>query len=192
MRISGGAARGIPLQAGEAEGLRPATARLRQAVFSSLGELVTGCRFLDLFAGTGAYGLEAVSRGASGGIFIEKDKRMAAVIEKNLRAACKSMNLENPPCRIITADALVWRPAKEERFDLIFAGPPYRLIPEIEQALFSRAVEWLAGGPQARLLFEMPGAMTYEPEGWRLRRRVGKGRRQPTMAIYTRSNEAEC
>ena len=87
MRISGGLARGIPLLAPRGDAVRPATDSLRQAVFSSLGERVAGARFLDLFAGTGAYGLEAISRGAAGGVFVEKDARAAACVR---RSSCGS------------------------------------------------------------------------------------------------------
>ena len=62
MRISGGAARGVPLLVPKGEAVRPATDAMRQAVFSSLASWVPGAVFLDLFAGSGAYGLEAVSR----------------------------------------------------------------------------------------------------------------------------------
>ena len=191
MRISGGRARGIVLQTGGVEGVRPATDRLRQAVFSSLGAAVMGRRFLDLFAGTGAYGLEALSRGAAAGVFVEKNRNLAAVLESNLQAVSKSMSLEQPSCRIITADVLTWKALKEERFDLIFAGPPYRMIPDIAETLFARANEWLAEGPQARLLFEMPGELEYAPPpGWKLCRRLGQGRRQPTMALYARPEQS--
>ena len=67
VRISGGAARGIELLVPKGDTVRPATDGMRQAVFSSLGARVAGARFVDLFAGSGAYGLEAFSRGASGG-----------------------------------------------------------------------------------------------------------------------------
>ena len=67
MRITGGSARGIPLSLPKGDAVRPATDALRQAVFSSLAARVPGTRFLDLFAGSGAYGLEALSRGAKYG-----------------------------------------------------------------------------------------------------------------------------
>src|ERR1019366_4147641 len=86
MRISGGQARGIPLIVPKGDAVRPATDGMRQAAFSSLGGYVTGARFLDLFAGSGAYGLEALSRGAAGGVFVEKNARAAACLRRNLAA----------------------------------------------------------------------------------------------------------
>ena len=68
MRISGGAARGIQLAVPKGDAVRPATDGMRQGVFSSLAGLIPGAQFLDLFAGSGAYGLEALSRGAAGGV----------------------------------------------------------------------------------------------------------------------------
>ena len=91
MRITGGQARGIPLTLPKGDAVRPATDALRQAVFSSLAARVPGVRFLDLFAGSGAYGLEALSRGDSGAVFVEKDARTAGFIRGNIAAVCKSL-----------------------------------------------------------------------------------------------------
>ena len=79
MRITGGLARSIPLILPKGDAVRPATDALRQAVFSSLAARVAGARFLDLFAGSGAYGLEALSRGASSGVFVEKRRAHGGV-----------------------------------------------------------------------------------------------------------------
>src|SRR5579871_6880774 len=108
MRISGGAACGIPLRVPTGDAVRPATDGLRQAVFSSLGPRVAGALFWDLFAGSGAYGLEALSRGAAGGIFVEKKPRTAAHIRANLAAVDKSLGRETADCKIVPAEALAW------------------------------------------------------------------------------------
>ena len=89
MRISGGVARGIPLVVPKGDAVRPATDGMRQAVFSSLGARVPGAHFLDLFAGSGSYGLEALSRGAAGGIFVEKNVKAAACVRQNIAVVCK-------------------------------------------------------------------------------------------------------
>jgi 16S rRNA (guanine966-N2)-methyltransferase len=91
MRISGGLARGIHLATPKGEAVRPATDSLRQAVFSSLGDRVVGARFLDLFAGSGSYGLEALSRGADGGLWVEKHRRTFELLRRNIAAVCVSM-----------------------------------------------------------------------------------------------------
>ena len=72
MRVSGGLAKGIPLRITKTDILRPATESNRERIFSSLGELIIGKKVLDLFAGSGSYGLEALSRGASEVHFVEK------------------------------------------------------------------------------------------------------------------------
>src|SRR5438132_7599808 len=105
MRISGGAARGIPLVVPRGDAVRPATDGMRQAVFSSLGERVVGARFLDLFAGSGAYGLEALSRGAAGGTFVEQNAKAAACIRQNITAVGKSLARELREVNVVQADA---------------------------------------------------------------------------------------
>ncbi|MCB0386966.1 MAG: RsmD family RNA methyltransferase, partial [Bdellovibrionales bacterium] len=109
MRITGGRARGIPLIAPTGQGTRPATDRMREAVFSSLGPLVEGSRCLDLFAGTGAYGLEALSRGATAVSFVENDTKALRALKTNQDTVLKSLNLQ-PGNKIQTskADVFTW------------------------------------------------------------------------------------
>src|SRR5882672_12911244 len=105
MRISGGVARGIPLAVPKGDAVRPATDGMRQAAFSSLGARVVGARFLDLFAGSGAYGLEALSRGAAGGVFVEQNAKAAACVRQNIAAVCKSLAREVGDLVVLQADA---------------------------------------------------------------------------------------
>src|SRR4029450_2637430 len=105
MRISGGVARGIPLVAPKGDAVRPATDGMRQAVFSSLGTRGEGAWFLDLFAGSGAYGLEALSRGARGGVFIEQNPRAVSCVRQNIAAVCKSLGRPTAEVSIVTGDA---------------------------------------------------------------------------------------
>src|SRR5258707_14821313 len=83
MRAIAGRAGGVRLVSPK-NGVRPTMDRVKAAIFSSLGEMVIGARGLDLFAGTGALGIEALSRGADSAIFVEEDRQSAATIEKNL------------------------------------------------------------------------------------------------------------
>ena len=146
MRISGGAARGIPLVTPKGDLTRPATDGMRQAVFSSLGARVTGARFLDLFAGSGAYGLEALSRGAAGGVFVEKHAKAAACVRQNITAVCKSLGRpDGEGLTLMHADAL--SAPYGEAPDLVFVDPPYEIIPAVAPALFARLAELLAAGP---------------------------------------------
>lgn len=185
MRISGGQARGIPLIAPKGDAVRPATDGMRQAAFSSLGGYVTGARFLDLFAGSGAYGLEALSRGAAGGVFVEKNAKAAACLRRNLAAVCKSLGRDPAGVEVWQTDALTMPPT-DPLPDLVFIDPPYDIIADVAPVLFARLGELLAAKPQALVVFEMPGEIDLTPPGWTLVKRLGKGIRQPTVAFFTR------
>ena len=188
MRISGGGARGIPLVAPKGDAVRPATDGMRQAVFSSLGARVAGAHFWDLFAGSGAYGLEALSRGAAGGVFVEKNARAAACVRANLAAVGKSLGRTTDDLRVIPVDALTWNlPADAARPDLVFVDPPYELIVGAAPGLFAKFTTWFAAKPETLVVFEMPGEQTLVPPGWECVKRLGKGVRQPTVCFFRRA-----
>lgn len=187
MRITGGQARGIPLSLPKGDAVRPATDALRQAVFSSIAAWVPGCRFLDLFAGSGAYGLEALSRGASAGAFVESDARTTQFLRQNLAAVCKSLNRTADGLQIVNADATVTLPGEPP--DLVFIDPPYAIIEKIAPALFAKLDEKLATQPDPLVVFEMPGELELQFPGWTCVKRLGKGARQPTVALF-RANRA--
>jgi 16S rRNA (guanine966-N2)-methyltransferase len=193
MRISGGAARGIPLQVPKGDTVRPATDGLRQAVFSSLAARVPGTRFADLFAGSGAYGLEALSRGAAGGVWVEQNAKAAACLRANLAAVTKSLAQSAPAAPAVAvreADALTTPLDLDGRApDLVFIDPPYEIIAEIAPKLFARLADALAAKPDALVVFEMPGELTLEPPGWTCLKRLGKGARSPTAAIFRRKSK---
>ncbi|MGH7959185.1 MAG: RsmD family RNA methyltransferase [Opitutaceae bacterium] len=185
MRISGGAARGIPLVVPKGDAVRPATDGMRQAVFSSLGERVAGARFLDLFAGSGAYGLEALSRGAATGVFVEQNVRAASCVRRNIAAVCKSLGRDSDDLLIVQGDARsVPLGGAGQIPDLVFIDPPYEVIPELAPGLLARLAVTLASKPEAIVVFELPGGCDLNPEGWILLKRLGKGARQPTVAFF--------
>lgn len=188
MRISGGIARGIPLTVPKGDLVRPATDGMRQAVFSSLAARIDGAGFLDLFAGSGAYGLEALSRGAGGGVFIEKNPKAVACLRENLAAVCKSLGRGQEGVRILQGDAIaVPLGVGGDVPDLVFVDPPYAIIPEIAPTLFARLAAVLASKPDALVIFELPGEIDLLPQGWTLLKRLGKGARQPTVAFFRRT-----
>jgi 16S rRNA (guanine966-N2)-methyltransferase len=161
---------------------------MRQAVFSSLGASVVGAVFWDLFAGSGAYGLEALSRGAARGIFVERSPKALACLKSNIAAVGKSIGRELDPAWAVEASVLSWAlPEGEAAADLVFVDPPYEMIPDVAPMLFPRLVAALASRPDALVLFEMPGELDLTPEGWRCVKRVGKGAHQPTVACFRRS-----
>jgi len=191
MRITGGTARGIPLDVPKGDAVRPATDGLRQAVFSSIAARVQDAWFLDLCAGSGAYGLEAVSRGAAGGIFVEKSARAAASLAQNIAAVCKSARHDPRTLTLSQCDLAAWTPAASAPApELVFIDPPYELIPRLAPVFFAKTAEWLAASKDPLIVFEMPAETTLDaPEGWTIARRLGsKGARQPSAVIYTRKH----
>jgi 16S rRNA (guanine966-N2)-methyltransferase len=187
MRISGGQARGIPLLVPKGDAVRPATDGMRQAVFSSLAARLPGTRFLDLFAGSGAYGLEAFSRGAAGGVFVEKNPKAAACLRQNISAVGRSMRVATTGLSVTMADAVQapWMEAAPP--DLVFIDPPYELIEVLAPRLWTRLGELLAPHPDPVIVFEMPGELAPPAPGWTAVKRLGKGAHQPTVVFYRRT-----
>ena len=182
MRITGGLARGINLVTGSRKDVRPATDMLRQAVFSSLGDRVAGVRCLDLFAGTGAYGLEALSRGAVSVRFVEEDRKGIRAIGENVQAVCKSMGVETAACFIEQRDVFS-RLGAGEQYDLIFADPPYALLPVKAAQVFEAAFSVLA--KDGLFVFEMPGGLELSDPRMTQVKRLGKGRNDPSACFYS-------
>lgn len=184
MRITGGLAKGIPLKAPKGEATRPATDYLREALFSSLGPLSPEARALDLFAGTGAYGLEAFSRGIPDITFVERHRGTLRYLRENLAAVEKSLAREpsHRQTQILERDVFRWQP--EHRFDLIFADPPYPLWEEKGAELLLHIAPWLQPTADARLILEAPGSYTPPiPPGLQQIKRLGKGPHQPGLII---------
>lgn len=121
MRIVAGVFRGRPLAAPAGEHTRPTADRVREALFNILAGRVAESQVLDLFAGSGALGFEALSRGAAHCTFIDRDRRALAVVERNAR----TLGVQDR-CRFLCLD---WARGLERlrgcRFDLVFVDPPY-------------------------------------------------------------------
>jgi 16S rRNA (guanine966-N2)-methyltransferase len=186
VRISGGIARGIELAVPKGDAVRPATDGMRQSVFSSLGMRVVGARFVDLFAGSGAYGLEAFSRGAAGGTFVEKSARASACLRLNIAAVCRSAGKNGAELVAVEADALSLPTGTGAPPDLVFVDPPYDAIPEVAPVLFAKLSAVLAPDWDGLVVFEMPGEQELSPKGWLCSKRLGRGARQPSVAFYRR------
>ena len=131
MRVVSGWARGIRLLVPQDDGVRPTEDKVKESLFSTLGDL-RGVRVLDLFSGTGALGLEALSRGASRVVMVEKDPRHSAVIRSNLSNVLKAI-APNPAgealLRTEDAKSAAERLPSSEQFDFILADPPYHTQP---------------------------------------------------------------
>lgn len=137
MRIIAGSAKSVPLRFPKGARTRPTTDAMREALFSSLGDRVEGARFADLYAGSGAVGIEALSRGAEHCVFVDRDPRCVAAISANLVAARLAERAS-----ILWGDAIrLWATAWRSHgpFDVVFADPPYGL--SSFDALLARLVE---------------------------------------------------
>lgn len=119
MRVISGSAKGIQLQAVPGSGTRPISDRVKEAVFDILGETVAGSNVLDLFAGTGSVGIEALSRGADRAVFVEKHPKAIATIKVNLQRTGLQAR-----ARVVRADVFRFLADKPEPFDLIYVAPP--------------------------------------------------------------------
>ncbi len=129
MRITGGSARGRKLIAPRSNAIRPTCDRVREALFNILGQRIVGSSVLDLFAGTGAIGIEALSRGASFAAFVDLSLEAGRLIEANLRACIPQPRAAFVPLNLATTPHLhLLRTTMEPgvRFDLVFMDPPYQ------------------------------------------------------------------
>ncbi len=123
LRVITGTAKNRKLKVPGGFEVRPTSDRVKEALFNILGGLVPGCLFLDLFAGTGNVGIEALSRGAAGAVFVEKNRKNVLVIEENL-----VLTGLHSRARVINLDVFKALPVlgREGRlFDLVFLDPPY-------------------------------------------------------------------
>ena len=155
LRIIGGEWRGRKLRFPDVAGLRPTTDRVRETLFNWLAPVIHGARCLDLFAGSGALGLEALSRGASSVVFIDSDRRAVQSLRENLAL------LKEGRGEVLQSDALSFLTGPPQPFDVVFLDPPFRqelLQPCLEQLCSSG---WLSD--KARLYIEVEQELG-EPE----------------------------
>ena len=124
IRVVAGSAGGRRLAAPPGRLIRPTPNRVREAIFNSLYSLgaIDGARVLDLFAGTGALGIEALSRGAAEAVFVEHDLRVAAVLRANLESTGLA---DSATVMVLDADAALDQLARGRRFDVAVVDPPY-------------------------------------------------------------------
>ncbi len=172
VRIIGGRWRGTKLAVPDRPGLRPSSDRVRETLFNWLMPALPGARVLDLFAGTGVLGLEALSRGAAHAVLVERDPGLAEA----LREATAKLSA---PAEVHAADALAWLGGRGDAFDLVFLDPPFA------DGLWARALDGLAPrlAPGAWVYVESPAdVQPGVPPAWALHR---EGRtREVRYALY--------
>lgn len=120
MRVITGAARGRRLKELDGYETRPTTDRVKEGIFNIIQFDIEGRKVLDLFAGTGQLGIEALSRGAASAVFVEQRRDAAALVRDNLKLTNLGEN-----ARVICGEAMAFLASAGERFDLIFIDPPY-------------------------------------------------------------------
>lgn len=169
VRIIGGSLRGSKLAVPALAGLRPTPQRLRETLFNWLMPVIEGARVLDLFAGSGALGIEAISRGASDAVLVERDRAQAAKIMADLQR----LRVSNAEVRC--ADALEFlASAPAEPYHVVFLDPPF------DSGLWARAADlldangWLAA--DTCIYIESPvGPVAEMPAGWKPHRETRAG-----------------
>ncbi len=170
VRIIAGRWRRRRLPVAAAGAVRPTPDRVRETLFNWLGAGVEGRRCLDLFAGTGALGFEAASRGAKAVVMVERDPGAAAALER----AARALGADN--VEVVRADALGWAPPAGVRFDIVFLDPPWS-GPAPETALARLAgADALAAGCMAYLETDRAPTDIELPPGWRFLRTRRAGR----------------
>ena len=123
MRVIAGSARRLQLKAPEGMDTRPTVDRVKESLFNMLNPHLYGCAFLDLFSGSGAIGIEALSRGAAKAVFVDKSEACTGIIRQNLNFTKLSENAEIIKDDIFSAIKKLGQ--RGERFDIIFMDPPY-------------------------------------------------------------------
>ncbi|MFB7475534.1 16S rRNA (guanine(966)-N(2))-methyltransferase RsmD [Kitasatospora sp. NPDC056184] len=178
-RVIAGAAGGRRLAVPPGRGTRPTSDKAREAMFSTLealrGTALHGARMLDLFGGSGAVGLEALSRGAAHVLLVEADAQAARVIRENVR----TIGLPGALVKAARAEKVIAGPAPEAPYDLVFLDPPYAVTDdEVREMLITLlAGGWLAGDALVTVERSTRGGEFGWPEGFEVlrSRRYGEG-----------------
>lgn len=186
MRVIAGKAKGRRLSVPKRKGVRPTSDYLREALFDILGSSIRGMRFLDLYAGSGAVGIEALSRGGAEVVFLEQDAACLRVLRENLKIAGLGAR------HVIAGDVLRVLPRltrQGEGFDVIFLDPPYGT------GLARRTLDVVASGdllpPRGLVIVEHFAKESLPPQIGRLRRVREKKHGQTMLTFYERTPEGD-
>lgn len=185
MRINGGLAKGIPLRVTKTNKLRPATDANRERLFSSLGPFIQEKSILDLFAGTGSYGLEALSRGARSATFVEADRKVFRDLKLNLANTAKSAKLTPDAGCLENRDVIEFLRHCDDTFDLVFLDPPYSEFTQLGSIVLELLKSRNLVGTDSLLVHESPPEEMKAFPGWSLIKTLGKEKRgSPSYRFY--------
>jgi len=186
MRVIAGEVKGRRLKVPKRKGVRPTSDYLREALFGILGSSVRGVRFLDLYAGSGAVGIEALSRGGAEVVFLEQDPACLRVLRENVERTGLGQN------RLLGGDVLRVLPRlarQRESFDIIFLDPPYGT------GLAPRTLEVVASGgllrPHGVVIVEHFAKEPLPERIGNLRRIRERTHGQTMLSFYARAPEVE-
>jgi 16S rRNA (guanine966-N2)-methyltransferase len=176
LRIVAGKWRSRLLPIADVPGLRPTSERIRETLFNWLAATIEGSRCLDLYAGSGALGLEALSRGASEVVFVENSSDAVAVLEESIAA------LDAAGARVVAIDALRYLRGDAEPFDIVFLDPPFAadLLEDLCRLLDER--DWLAAGARVYLEQDHDRPLPRLPDGWTVLKQKTAGKVRYTLA----------
>ncbi|WP_029590616.1 16S rRNA (guanine(966)-N(2))-methyltransferase [Franconibacter pulveris] len=183
IRIIGGQWRGRKLPVPDSPGLRPTTDRVRETLFNWLAPYLVDARCLDCFAGSGALGLEALSRYAAKATLLEMERGVAQQLQKNL-ATLKASNAQ-----VVNTNTLNYLNQPGEPYDIVFVDPPFRkgLLEETLKLLETRG--WLASGAMVYVESEVENGLPPVPANWRLHREKVAG--QVAYRLYSLETQGE-
>jgi len=179
VRIIAGRWRGRRLHFSAQQGLRPTPNRLRETLFNWLQPDLAGAHCLDLFAGSGALGFEAISRGADRAVLVDNNPRTA----KWLQQCCRELNCEQ--ITVVNQTAQAWLPSCKEQFDVIFLDPPFAARELVETTALLETCGVLR--PEAWIYLEQSRRQSVDrvPENWWLQRQKIQG--EILFSLYQRN-----
>lgn len=161
LRIIGGEWRGRKLRFPDVPNLRPTPDRVRETIFNWLAPMIQGARCLDLFAGSGALGLEALSRGAAFTTFVDSHKKVTQALKTHLDLLSTNDNAE-----VLQMDGVKFLKAEAKKYDLVFLDPPYHLDFMGKVVPLLEANGWLADNAILYLEIEKRQSLPELPANW--------------------------
>lgn len=174
MRVVTGSARGCLLETLPGEDTRPTTSRVKEGVFSAIQFELEGRLILDLFAGSGQLGIEALSRGAAGCVFVDKNADAVAVIRRNLNEVARVNPALSKNAQVLNSDGISYLSRSNDRFDIAFLDPPYAA--GVLKPAFSEVIRHMNPGGMIVCESDADGDLPEQNGNFKLARKYRYGR----------------